>query len=100
MVDTIQEDQQALWNSVVAERETGVKPAASEPQATTVEGTTGTENQTPDPLAELRKIVDAIDHRTKSTEGRIGAIDKTVKESLLAASKAATQQVASAPSQS
>ena len=83
------------WDEITAERETGIRAAEKPP----VEAVTEPVVAQPDPLLELRQMVEKIEHRTKSTEGRIGAIDKSVHEMLQAAAKAATQQVNNAPTQ-
>jgi hypothetical protein len=84
---------QSEWNAITKERETG-EPAAEKPPETSVEVAPEV-----DPLAELRAMIEGIDHRTKSAEGRIGALDKTLRESMQAATKAAMQQVTNAPTQ-
>lgn len=84
---------QAEWDAVAKERETG-EVAAEKPPVEPV-----TTDPAVDPLAEIRSLIDKIDHRTKSTEGRIGALDKSMQQAMQAASKAATKQGIDAPTQ-
>jgi hypothetical protein len=91
---------QAEWDAIAKERETGV-PAAEKPQAEP-EPVPVPAAPAVDPVQELREKFEKLEARTRNAEGHIGGLNhnqKLLQESLQAASRAATQQVSSAPTQ-
>jgi hypothetical protein len=98
------EQQQAEWNAVAAERESGVKLSVETPPLETTEKAVPA--ATADPVQELRERFERLEVRTRNAEGHIGGLNhnqRLMQETLQAASKAASsvtlQQGSAAPTQ-
>ena len=94
---TPEQEGQKVWDEVKIERETGESPKPAVEPAKVEEDVKPEVVATPDLYSELRTLVEKIDHRVSSAEGRIGSQQKALQDMLEAAGRQAASQVKEAP---